>query len=103
MVLIYCFFSVGKYRRDKDMIEDIHIIKNSLAHNEMIATTPEVFTHYYEVAYFARYTSQTQTQADQKYFINLKGKSLPDHYRQINLPLEYFVLAKKRTKHFTKS
>ena len=103
MVLIYCFFSVGKYRRDRDMIEDIHIIKNSLAQNEMIATTPEVFTHYYEVAYFARYTRLTLTQADQKYFINLKEKSLPNDYQQINLPLKYFVLAKKRTKHFSKS
>ena len=102
VVLIYCLCSIGKYRRDRDMIEDILIIKNKLPQNEMITTTPEVLLHFYEAAYFARYTSLTITEEDKKYFINFSGKSLPDHYKQINLPLKYFVLAKKIS-YFSKS
>ena len=103
VALVYCLLSVGGYRRDSAMMEDINVLNNHLPQNEIIATTPEVFFHYYEVAYFARYTTLSLTaEHDGAYFLTLKGKPLPSNYQQINLPLKYFVLSQKTTQYFPK-
>ena len=97
--LIYCVLTAGGYRRDSDMIEDIHVLKNRLPPHHIIATTPELFYQWYAVAYFARYTSLSLTPDQElRYFLTLKGKALPVNYHAIHLPLRYFVLAQKNRK-----
>lgn len=96
-VLTFSTLQIGKYSRDKQILQDIYLIGTKIPTGETISTEPDIWHKYNVHSYFMRHFKISLTTGfNTEYFITNKNYKIhSDDYKKIVLETEMFDLYKK--------